>query len=99
MCQGKFMRPILLACMTQAPWRCLSNKSNPYHLLALYSVSSKHRRDPIKTYRSLCKRWAQISCWIIVGCAEPLMKKLLVVGLLVGDQKGLARGTEVPGSS
>lgn len=68
--------------MTQAPWRCLSNKSNPYHLLALYSVSSKHRRDPIKTYCSLCKRWAQISCGIIVGCKEPPIKKSLVVDLL-----------------
>lgn len=77
MCQGKFMRPILLACMTQAPWRCLSNKSNPYHLLALHSVSSEHGRDPIKSYCSLCQPWAQISCWIIVGCEEPPLRNLL----------------------
>lgn len=84
--------------MTQAPWRCLSNKSNPYHLLALHSVSSEHGRDPIKSYCSLCQPWAQISCGIIVGCQEPPVRDLLWdprlevlgLGLAIGPWPSLA---------
>lgn len=43
------MRPILLACMTQAPWRHLGNKSNPLHLRAVYSVSQGPSQSALTT--------------------------------------------------
>lgn len=91
------MRPVLLACMTQAPWRQLSNKSNPLHLWAMYLVVHRARRESPDLLsqgapRSETLREATFPIWPLTPCepARPVLGRVTFRPPILGSHSGSA---------